>query len=281
MSEPPDSSSGQQPKDAPKNPPLPRPPARGRPHPRTSPLPGLPPKLQGGTSTGPPGSTGPVTQPTVRPALRPVKTPARSMERSGSPPRTVVRVQMTVSSDEPMPRLTDAIAATGAEMADRKVFGPQGFRWRIQDAPNLVADADGLDQCQTWLTGLVRETIDRAGRETGITAATSPLLISVGADLIIDPIADLEEKASLTLDIAGIAIGIMTANHLLVVGSIKDLARKEFDRAVSDKVKAVLDRLLVSKEQPLDIQQAPASPDQLGRGKPSPPPGNAPSAPGP
>lgn len=162
--------------------------------------------------------------------------------------------------------LSVAIAETVSDAVDGEIFGPvRRIQCVIMGIPDPEAASAVLDQSQQWLQDQVQAAFGSLTEAGGVAEAQADLARRIGANLVLDPIADLEQKATLILDLAGIAIGIIVANHLLVVGGIKDIARKEFHSQVSHELETMLDRLSSGKGQSPGAPQTPTSARQAPR----------------
>lgn len=117
-----------------------------------------------------------------------------------------------------------------------------------------------VEQSEQALRDLISEPIKNIGKQLGERPAQLTLAGNLTANLIADPAEDLADNAAEILDIAGIALGTVTGNPLLVAASLKALVHHEVLSTIEDGITGALDRLFAPEPPPGAVERRRAPP---------------------
>jgi UDP-glucose/GDP-mannose dehydrogenase family, NAD binding domain len=168
-------------------------------------------------------------------------------------------------------RLLDALASYVSDNIDNAAFnlvrrqGNIGYFLRQTDVTVF------LEGCQQWLHSLVEKPLETLGADLGAARPENLAVGSIGADLVLAPVDSAVQRATVIIDIVGIALGAAMGMPPLVMACGHDLGRIGFDQAINRGVSQAFSSLISGR------RDDPGKPDPSTTGRPISPPFSGPA----
>ena len=147
------------------------------------------------------------------------------------PARTAA--EHAVTSNERYKEIKEAAADYAGNRVVNAIWSAD--QWRPEDGiRHLNNAAEALDTAADWLHNLVEQPIDSLSTSAGVPDPLAAVGAGVIATYVLEPITGKMEEAAKIFEVVGIAIGLATGLHPLVLACAKPLAHSEIAQLVAD-----------------------------------------------
>lgn len=132
-------------------------------------------------------------------------------------------------------KVADASADYGAQTVADQLVPADGTGGPGQAFP-LVQAASNIDAVSGLLQSAAASAFEQLGTGIGLTAGEATVGAGMCTNLVLAPITGPLTDASTFLEIAGVAVGLMTGAHPLILVCIKPLMHQELEHLLADGI---------------------------------------------
>lgn len=130
-------------------------------------------------------------------------------------------------------RLGEAVYDYFADKWGDPAFTAATEWWKTNNSFPETAAAEICNRISKVMATIAEKPLEKIGTEIHLPGPEATAAAGIGADLILQPVAQPVGQAAQFLEIVGVAVGVTTGLHPLALASAKILLREEFYRVVA------------------------------------------------